>query len=194
MTEKAAKVKWNQHTLEDDIEYRGPLSYRHFKIIGWLLLVMKLLLPPLTLASKIDPGIQEALATPLGIMELITPLSVFFLLIASFSQLLIKKDYKKQMIVYGAAALAIIIVFELLYHRYIVSSVDGFVQNRDESLAICDAIFSSINPSGYVTFNVFIDLFLCTFVMFFLNYEPTKYFEGDKIKWFRCFAFFARCF
>ena len=186
--EASNKVKWNQHAITDDISWRGPLNYRHFKILGWMLLVIKLLLPPLTLATKIDPGIHELLATPLGILELITPLSVFFLLIASFSQLLIKRDYKKQMITYGAASLAIIVVFELLFHRYIVSAVDAFVANRDESMALLDMVFSAINPTGYLTFNVFIDLFLCTCVMFFLNYEPTKYFVGEKRKWFRYMA------
>lgn len=34
MAGKTSRVKWNQHAIEDDIKYRGPLSYRHFKIIG----------------------------------------------------------------------------------------------------------------------------------------------------------------
>lgn len=188
MAEEASKVKWNQHAIDDDISYLGPLSYRHFKIIGWLLLVLKLLLPPISLAAKIDPVAAEALATPIGVMELVTPLSVFFLLLASFSQMLIKHDYKNQMITNGVAALVIILVFELLYHRYIVSSVDAFVENRDQTLAMCDAAFSMLDPAGFIAFNVFIDLFLCTSVMFFLNYEPTKYFVGEKRKYFRYLA------
>ena len=183
--EEASKLKWNQHAIEDDIEYVGPLSYRHFKVIGWALLVVKLILPPITLATKLDAGIAEMLALPLGLAELVSPLSVFFLLVASFSQLLVRGDYKKQMISYGAASLVIIVAFNLLYHRYIVSSVDAFVGNRDETLAICDAVFASISSTGFLAFNVFIDLFLCTCVMFFLNYTPTKYFTGEKLKWFR---------
>ena len=53
MAEKAPKLKWNQHAEGDDVSYLGPLSYRHFKIIGWLLLVIKLLLPPIALVAKI---------------------------------------------------------------------------------------------------------------------------------------------
>ena len=188
MAADAAKVKWNQHAIDDDIDYLGPLSYRHFKIIGWLLFVMKMLMPPLSLIAKVDPGSAEALALPLGAMQLVTPLSVFFLLIASFSQLLIKKDYKRQMITNGGAALAIILVFNILFHRYIVSSVDAFVGNRDESLALCDAAFSSLEPAGFIAFNVFVDLFLCTCVIFFLKHEPTKFFVGNRLKWFRCCA------
>ena len=188
MAGKTPKVKWNQHAIDDDIGYRGPFSYRHFKIIGWLLFVFKMLLPLLTLASKMDSGIAETLAVPLGLLELLTPLSVFFLLLASFSQLLVKRDYKQQMITYGGATLAIILIFNLLYHRYIVSAVDAFVGDRYETLAICNAVFSALSPMGFVTFNVFLDLFLCTCVLFFLNYEPSKYFVGEKLKWFRCLA------
>ncbi len=184
-TEETPKLKWNQHAIEDDIEYVGPLSYRHLKVIGWALLVIKLIIPPLTLATKLDAGIADALALPLGIADLVTPLSVFFLLVASFSQLLVREDYKKQMLTYGLAALAIIAVFNLLYHRYIVSAVDAFVGNRDETLALCDAVFSSLSATGFLAFNVFIDLFMCVCVMFFLNYTPTKYFTGQKLKWFR---------
>ena len=188
MAETLAKLKWNEHPIRDDIRYHGPLTYRHFKIIGWLLFVVKMIIPPLKLAAKAAPAAAEALAVPLSIMELVAPLSVFFLLIASMSQLLVKQDYKKQMLVNGGAALAIVLVFELLYHRYIVGSVDAFVEDRAQTLALCNALFSSINPMGFVTFNVFLDLFLCTCVMFFLNYEPTKVFVGDRRKWFRCFA------
>ena len=188
MAERKPRVKWNQHAIDDDIKYRGPLSYRHFKIIGWLLFVLKMLIPPLKLAVKAAPAAAEVLATPLSIMELIAPLSVFFLLIASMSQLLVKGNYKKQMLVNGGAALAIIVFFELIYHHYIVGYVDAFIESRPETLSICNAVFSSLNPMGFITFNVFLDLFLCTCVMFFLNYEPTKVFVGEKRKWFRLFA------
>lgn len=188
MAQKKPKVKWNQYAIEDDIKYRGPLNYRHFKIIGWALFVLKVLKGPIQLAANLAPGIQAALATPLTILDLITPLSVFFLLIASMSQLLVKGNYKKQMLVYGGGSLAIILVFELLYHRYIVGSVDAFMGNRLESLTLINALFSAANPTGFLTFNVFIDLFLCTSVMFFLYYTPEKRFQGDKIKYFRALA------
>ena len=188
MAEKQPKLKWNQYAIDDDITYLGPLSYRHFKVIGWLLFVTKMIIPPIKLAAQANAELTEVLAVPLSIMELLAPLSVFFLLMASMSQLLVNKDYQKQMLTNGLAALAIIVLFELLYHRYIVGTVDAFVANRDESLRVCNAVFSMMNPAGFVAFNVFLDLFLCTCVMFFLNYKPTKYFVGDKLKWFRCLA------
>lgn len=185
MSGNVAKVAWNQHPLEDDIAYRGPLSYRHFKVIGWLLFVTSMLIPALKLAASMDSGLEQMLVVPLGIMESVAPLSVTFLLVADFSRMLVEKDYQKQMLINGGAALGLIVVTEALYHRYVVGSVDAFVQNRSETLGMCDAVFSSLNPSGFIAFNVFVDLFLCACVMFFLNYEPTKYLTGENRKWFR---------
>ena len=181
-----AKLRWNQHPIEDDIGYSGPLSYRHFKVIGWVLLILHMVVPIMKLGMNFDPYLAEMLAIPASVLEFFTPLSVFFLLIASMSQLITKGDYTKQMLINGGATLAIILVFELIYHRYIVGSVDAFVGNRLTSLSLINAVFSAVNPVGFMTFNVFLDLFLCTTVMFFLNYKPKRIFVGEQLKWFRC--------
>lgn len=36
------------------------------------------------------------------------------------------------------------------------------------------------SSTGFISFNIFIDLTLCTLVMFFINYNPKKYFQGKK--------------
>ena len=171
---------------EDTAGFLGPLNYRHFKIIGWLLLVLHMIVPVVKLGMKFDPSMAAAFATPLSILEVLTPLSVFFLLIASMSQLISKGDYTKQMLINGGAALGVISVYELIYHRYIVGTVDAFVGNRQATLAMINEVFSAANPAGFIAFNVFLDLFLCTAVMFFLNYRPKRFFVGDRLKWFRC--------
>lgn len=179
------KLKWNEHPTEDDIKYRGKLSYRHFKIIGWALFVLRMLQPLLKLGISFDPTLAESFGAFLNIVDFIAPLSVVFLLMASFAQLLIEENYAKQMLIYGGAALGIALLFELLYHRYLVGVVDAFVGDRFMSLDICNWIFSMANPMGFVAFNIFLDLFLTTCVVFFLNYTPQKYFQGDKLKFFR---------
>jgi hypothetical protein len=42
--------------------------------------------------------------------------------------------------------------------------------------------------TGALIFNLFVDLFMCTLFMFFMEYEPVKYFQGKKLKWFRAMA------
>ena len=182
---EAKRLKWNEHPIEDDIKYRGKLSYRHFKIIGWALFVLKMLTPLLKLAITFAPNMADAITLPLNIIDFVAPLSVFFLLMASFAQLLTKGNYAKQMLINGGSALGIALLFELLYHRYMVGAVDAFVGDRLVSLDICNWVFSMANPMGFATFNIFLDLFLTTCVVFFLNYTPQKYFQGDKLKFFR---------
>ncbi|MBP5552919.1 MAG: hypothetical protein J6X41_06015, partial [Spirochaetales bacterium] len=41
---------------------------------------------------------------------------------------------------------------------------------------------------GFFAFNIFIDLFLCTSVMYFLNHQPKRVFVGKKRIIFRLFA------
>jgi hypothetical protein len=45
--------------------------------------------------------------------------------------------------------------------------------------------FYGVNPRGFFAFNIFVDLFLCTLVMYFMNARPTKVFTGKKIYIFR---------
>ena len=46
-------------------------------------------------------------------------------------------------------------------------------------------IVGVVAPGGYLAFNIFMDLFLCTLFAFFLNYRPTKVFKGKAIYIFR---------
>ena len=41
-----------------------------------------------------------------------------------------------------------------------------------------------------LTFNIFLDLFLCTLTLYFMNYRPRKHFAGKKIYIFRMFTVF----
>ena len=49
-------------------------------------------------------------------------------------------------------------------------------------------IIRSSSRSGFYVFNIFVDLFLCTIFMFFLNYQPRKIFRGKSRFVFRLFA------
>ena len=48
--------------------------------------------------------------------------------------------------------------------------------------------FHKANGSGFAAFNLFVDLFLCTLFMFFLNYRPKRVFVGKGLIAFRLFA------
>ena len=40
MGKRRKRIKLHEVSLEEDIKYRGPLSYRHFRIFGWLCIAL----------------------------------------------------------------------------------------------------------------------------------------------------------
>ena len=49
------RVKLHEVTAENDIRYRGPLSYFHFQILGWLCIVLSQVALFIRLAGRINP-------------------------------------------------------------------------------------------------------------------------------------------
>ena len=39
-TAKQKRIRLHEASAENDISYRGPLSYQHFQIFGWLCIVL----------------------------------------------------------------------------------------------------------------------------------------------------------
>ena len=62
----------------------------------------------------------------------------------------------------------------------------AFTGSRENALAVFDQALP--NTKGFFAFNLFLDLFLCTLVMCFLNYTPKKVFTGKKVIIFRLFS------
>ena len=57
----AAQKKQRKYDTESDIRYRGPLSYRTFKILGWLCIALSQVAVLLTMEARLDPGMADAL-------------------------------------------------------------------------------------------------------------------------------------
>ena len=51
-------------------------------------------------------------------------------------------------------------------------------------------MFRTQSGAGYLSYNLFIDLFLCALLLFFLNYRPKKLFTGKRLGVFRALAVF----
>ena len=104
MTAKKPRVRIHETTLENDIRYRGPLSGQHFKMLGWLCIAFSQAAVILRLGGRFDPAFAAGSASWLNILSNIADLSLPFLLIASFSQLLdTEGGYRRQLLVNGAA-------------------------------------------------------------------------------------------
>ena len=186
--EKTPRRKWHERIGEKDIRYRGPLNYQHFQILGWLCIVASQALLVLNLGAKLCklPASYTGLTGPLTYMSW---LSLPFLLIANFAQIMNgQKSYRILLIKNFCAAGAIWGIYAFFLNRYVIGTIDVINDGTITSVEALSQIMEKANPTGVLCFNIFIDLFLCTLVMFFLNYKPTRIFREKSRFIFRSFA------
>ncbi len=186
---KKKRVRIHETTLENDIRYRGPLSSRHFKILGWLCIVLAQVVMIVKLGGRLDAGFAADTASSLRVLSNIADLSLPFLLIASFAQILnADGGYKRQLLVNGAAMTGICALYYLLFYRYIVGNIASVLETPSDALSVVRGGLVTVAPFGFLTFNIFVDLFLCVLTMFFLNYNPRRVFTGKFRIFFRLLA------
>ena len=190
-TDKAKKkrVKLHEVTAENDIRYRGPLSYFHFQILGWLCIVLSQVALFIRLAGRVNPDAAANAMNMLEVLQNTAKLSLPFLLISVFAQLLNTEDgYIKQIAKNAAAMAGICALFYIAFYRYIVGGIGAFLEDPGEILPTVQTVIAQIVPGGFVAFNIFVDLFLCALSMFFLNYTPRRVFTGRARILFRLMA------
>lgn len=186
---RAAEKKRRRFDTENDIRYRGPLSYRTFKILGWICIALSQVAVLMTVDARMDPGMAEVLQTPTTALNLLANLALPFLLIANFALILnADEGYSRQLLRFGGIALAVVAGSLVVFHRYMVGTVAVLTESREDAAALLEELFRTEFGTGYFCYNLFIDLFLCTLLMFFLNYRPKHLFTGKLLGLFRAFA------
>lgn len=188
---KKNKIKLIDRTIDNDIKYRGPLSYQGLRIFAWAFLVLSQIGVVLSLFIKTDAtkfanlqGLQRFFSSFADI-----PFSLFIL--ANFAFIFQKKNnYKKMLIFYGGIALALYITAIILINHFGIQLLSTLSKNSmnywDQSLFF-GTLLTSMGTSVYVL-NIFVDLFLCSLSFFFMEYKPKKHFKGKKILIFRLFV------
>ncbi len=76
----------------------------------------------------------------------------------------------------------------LVFYRYIVGDLAAVLEDPSEALPAVKSVLTYVTPYGFLAFNIFIDLFLCTLTMVFLNYKPRRVFTGRARILFRLLA------
>lgn len=181
--------KLHEYSAENDIRYRGPLSYQGFQILGWLCITLLSGILLLKIGIKLDPKHAAQYTSINRVLTNIESGSLPFLLISNFSRILNNEEgYRTQLIRNGGAALAISVVSILFFNRYVIGTFTQFVTDPEEVAPFLALEFNSIEKKGFIAFNLFIDLFLCTLVMFFLNVRPKRFFTGKKRYFVRAMA------
>ena len=180
------RVKLHEQGAHNDIKYSGPLSFQSFQILGWSCIVVTVVMALMKVAMKLNPEDTQRFAAISDVISYIAEMSLPFLLMANFARILNNTDgYKKQLLKNGGAMAAIFVVFMIFFNRYVVGTVGLLLQDSKEAYPLVMTSFYGVSPKGFFAFNIFVDLFLCTLVMYFMNARPTKVFTGKKIYIFR---------
>ena len=186
---KRKRFRLPKLSLEDDIRYRGPLSYQHFQIFGWICIVSTFVILMMNLACKVNGEMTSRLSGWIEVLRYAADMSLPFLLVANFSLILNNRNgYRKQIVKNGAAMLGITLVFILFFNKYILGTF-RLISDAPETVrsAVTDMIRGG-SRDGFLAFNIFVDLFLCNIFLLFLNYQPKRIFKG---KWRYVFRLFA---
>lgn len=185
---------YDHKRLDKDIKYNAPFSYRYFRIIGWFCLaatfVSLVLGAVVNLRLLLGSAAPESLGTYNRIANVISyfsalPLPLF--LIANFTVILQnRKNYKNLIYFYSILVAGVYLAFIFVYYHYVVLAIMrtdnvSFLEARARSIES----FAALGLQNGLVVNVFVDLLSCVFIMFFIEYEPKKYFQGRKIILFR---------
>ena len=188
---------YDHKKIDKDIRFRGPLSYRYFRLIGWMCMSIMFISMVLGFAMKlrgllteIPPEQIAAFTMASEIMSYFSAMPLPLFLIANFAIILQQKNnYKKLIKSFGIILLAIYVGFIIVYYHYVVIFLMrvgeiSFIEARQESIEL----FTEFGKQNGLVVNVFVDLFMCVLIMFFIDYKPKKYFQGKKIIIFRLLA------
>ena len=188
--DKRRRVKrLHEVTVADDIRYRGPLSYQGFQALGWACIVASVLRLILAIGASKDPRLYADTGALMDVLTYLVPLTLPFLLIANFSRILTNSEgYKKQLLRNILAAAAVFGVSWLFFSRYVVGLASQVVKQPEQVQPLMNDFFAEHNREGFIAFNLFIDLFLCTLTMYFLNAHPKRIFTGKKVIILRLFV------
>ncbi len=182
---KSKRISMYDVTPENDTtKFKGIFSYRHFRIAGWVCMAMALTNSMIGLGMKLSSQVAEKYSVVHDVLSFFAELGVFLFLFANFAVIIDKKSsYKKLFIMYGALSAGFVLLFADVYYRFLGGIVGSI---NDEMGTTIDT--SDLMSGGFQAFNIFLDMLLCTAVVFFIDYKPTKFFVGKKLYIFRAFA------
>ena len=183
------KISIFDRTAENDIRYRGPLSYRHLQILAWICIAFKILFILTNLSLRINPSQPQWLYALRDTFDNIGEFSLPLFLFANFAIILDeKKSYCQQLVKFAGLSLMIVLLYEVILHRYVAGLFTAVTSDRSTAMQLIDDGVYSLASGGGLAFNIFIDMFLCTLLMFFMNYVPTRFFTGKRLVLFRLMA------
>ena len=185
---KKEKIRLGDRTADNDIKYSGFLSYRHLRIIAWVCLILAQVSVILSIEENLWADTKPFIDGFKNVVGFFANLPIPLFLLANFSNILQKKEnFKKMLLFYGGVALGLYVLSNFLVFHYGYQTIHSFDQQYTlkQTADLFGILLMGVGKTGY-TLNMFIDLFLCSLAVFFLNYNPnSKLFEGKRIYIFR---------
>jgi len=178
--------------------YRHPLGEIHLRIIAWACMVISQIGCVMGFAGLIRVVIGRDSLTSSGGMppiieagEVISALQYLYMplvVIANFSRIIRSRDYYfKSLLQYGGYTLGLFVVYIYVYFHYIVRNIRKVVPDLSIACYFADNFFAELF-SFLRSLNMFVDLLICTLIVFFTLYTPKKVFTGKLIYLFRSFV------
>lgn len=188
---KSKRVKLKYRTKENDIKYRGPLSYRHLRIIAWVLMAIAQLSWIFALAAHINSDFAPTYSRFVTLFDFLATLPLPLFIIANFGIILRRRnDFRWLLTFYGGVMAILYVIGNIVVIHYVWGTLRTIMPGYSfwDALVSSGSLLASLGQKGYL-FNIFVDLFLCVLTVFFLFYKPKKHFQGKNIKWFRLMVF-----
>ncbi len=157
--------------------------------MGWISVSFLIIWMWTNMGLQMDPNSPRWMFRLNTVSEWLGSFAIPLFLLSNFCVILSeKKTYKELLIRNAALTLLIVVLYVLFFRHYLFGMVDVFLQDKKATAEVVTGIIHDGIMTGSLTFNLFIDLFLCTLFMFFLNYVPEKGFFLKHIRLFRALS------
>ena len=171
----------------DDIRYQGPFSYRAFQILGWLCLLLSVAVAIFAMMKNPEAGAGQGMAWRL--ISGVARMPALLLLIAGISRIMRDRgEYKQQLLTYLGLAGIVAACAGIIYQHTVLAALDRLFVEPEMVLPKLEEAFANFSGSGFLAFNVFIDIFLCILIFFFVNVRPRHIFTGKWVLILRAYA------
>ena len=172
---KPPRARFHEFSAENDIRYRGLLTYQHFQFLGWLCIAAVQAAFLMRVCGKADPAYAAEYGWLQEMLESMGSMSLPLLLIANFAQILDDSDgYRRTLLKNVAASLLICGLSSLLFYRYLAGAMARIGIDPAAATPALEKFARTLSPTRFEAYNIFIDLLMCSLVMFFLNYRPKR--------------------
>ena len=155
-TKKFHLFRLHLHDENNDIKYRGPLSYRHLRIIAWVFMMFMAMSVVFSVYAKFtllgkSEDLRSAFQTTSDVFSWIGTLALPVFLIANFSIIMRShKNLKRILILHGGIALGLLVVSYLFVFRYYFTITTKYRGDDYELSKILLEAILNLNPSKFV--------------------------------------------